>query len=105
MNAPRPKWPYELFGVECGPGWGCLVWPLLRRCRLEDVSVLQVKEKFGGLRFYTGPASDELLDAINDAESLSFEICEICGEPGRIRGGSWLRTLCDEHAPKEQSNG
>jgi len=89
---------YDLFGIECNSGWKCLIWPLMRRCKLEGVTVLQVKEKFGGLRFYTGAASEGLSQAISDAEDLSYTICEVCGDPGRERSGGWIKTLCDRHA-------
>jgi hypothetical protein len=87
--------PVSMFG--CGPGWRCLVYPLIRRCRLEGVQITQIKEKFGGLRFYVASASDSLYAAIDDAEELSYTICEECGEPGEIRREGWWRTLCDEH--------
>ncbi len=31
---------------------------------------------------------------IEDAEMKSYEICEACGEPGKMRGQGWLVTLC-----------
>ena len=61
----------------------------------------QLKEKFGGLRFYCGPApSDQLSDEIiGAAEWLSECLCEDCGAPGRLRkAGGWVRTVCDHHA-------
>ena len=58
---------------------------------------VQVKEKWGGLRFYVN-SSDHYIDgAIALAESLSLRTCEICGSPGKPRGGGWVRTLCDGH--------
>ena len=29
------------------------------------------------------------------AEEKSYEICEICGDKGEVRGDYWVRTLCD----------
>ena len=84
--------------IECGPGWNCLIDPLIRRCKREGVQITQIKQKFGGLRFYVAYADDSLEAAIMDAENLSYSICEVCGNPGRLRDGSWLFTLCDEHA-------
>lgn len=81
---------------ECGPGWDRLVDPLIERCRAEGVEILQIKEKFGSLRFYVGEASEELHDAVSQAEFDSQRICEQCGEPGICRSDrGWLRTLCD----------
>ena len=58
---------------------------------------VQVKEKWGGLRFYVNSSDDYIDGAIALAESLSLRTCERCGAPGRPRGGGWVRTLCDGH--------
>lgn len=92
------KEPYELFSVECGPGWSKIIDPLIQRCKEEGVHITQIKEKFGGLRFYVAGASDSLYEAIDAAEKLSYKTCEECGKEGHLRSGGWIRTLCDEHA-------
>lgn len=68
------------------------------RPKVNKVVVQQVKEKFGTLRFYyTG--GDEVIDGmVQMAESMSAVTCEQCGMPGRERGGSWIKTCCDQHA-------
>lgn len=58
----------------------------------------QVKEKFGGLRFYMRASTPEMEALIDEAETLSLKTCEECGKPGVLRSGGWLLTLCDEHA-------
>lgn len=60
--------------------------------------VVQVKEKFGTLRFYTHGATEQQYTYIDFAEHISGSICERCGSPGKVRGGSWLTTLCAKHA-------
>jgi hypothetical protein len=91
------KTPYVLFGVECDDGWAELYGPLMERCRAEGASIFQIKEKFGALCFYVDNGNDELHKAINEAEAKSLTICEQCGEPGKLRGGGWWKTLCDYH--------
>ena len=60
--------------------------------------VCQVKEKFGGLRFYINEGSEEIHNRISNAEKLSYEICELCGKKGELRTKiRWFTTLCDEH--------
>jgi RNA polymerase-binding transcription factor DksA len=54
----------------------------------------QVKEKFGGLRFYIGGAEKEIHDRITKAEAESYHVCEVCGEPGKLRQTGWVLTLC-----------
>ena len=65
---------------------------------VHQVTVTQVKEKYGTLRFYYS-GGDEYIDGlVAMAESMSAATCEECGKPGRTNSGGWLRTLCEEHA-------
>jgi hypothetical protein len=83
-----------------GDGW----YPLIKEL-IEDLIALgwdkqtcQVKEKFGGLRFYINGGSDEIFNRISKAENDSYEICEICGEKGELKTDiGWYTTLCDKH--------
>ena len=90
------------FGLECGKGWH----PLIMRTHKKliaidpDYVVMQVKEKFGGLRYYIATGTDEMFDIIDAAEEESYHICEECGEPGKLRGDGWLSTLCNKHYVK-----
>lgn len=83
-----------------GDGW----LELLQNCIEElvragwDKKVTQVKEKFGGLRFYTGPMDDECHKIVKKYENLSYQICEVCGKSGAInKSNGWYRTLCEKH--------
>ena len=52
---------------------------------LEDVSLpeaVQVKEKLGGLRFYVVGEAQAMLDIIDESETKSETICEVCGYRG-----------------------
>ena len=81
---------------ECGNGWDSIIQPLIELCEKNKVEILQIKEKFAGLRFYVGSAPEEIHDAISKAENLSFMVCEECGEPGKTRNfGGWIKTVCD----------
>lgn len=59
---------------------------------------VQVKEKYGGLRFYVQAATDKHHQYINFAESMSYRTCEECGAPGKTYTDGWHMTLCDIHA-------
>jgi hypothetical protein len=59
---------------------------------------VQVKEKFGGLRFYVQAATDKHYNYISFAESMSYVTCEKCGSPGKRYTDGWHTTLCDIHA-------
>jgi hypothetical protein len=62
--------------------------------------VTQVKEKYGGLRFYVYGATDEHYALIRFAESMSYRTCEVCGDRGRSNGWGWIRVRCKKHEDK-----
>ena len=64
---------------------------------MSQVVAEQVKEKFGTLRFYTNGTDDYISGAISMAESMSANICEVCGKPGRTNVTGWLEVRCSEH--------
>jgi hypothetical protein len=98
------------YGISCGDGWYTLIDEMCGNIqnRMENVNrskseeehliceATQVKEKFGGLRFYV-QGSDDFIDGIIDlAESMSYRICSECGNqstPQKRRG--WIYTLCN----------
>ena len=95
-------------GFEHDDGWFDLLWRLcedleplvaeFERTSGLKFEVLQVKEKFGGLRFYVNcPKNEAIRQRIGIAADESFRTCEVCGQPGRLWEGRWIRTLCDEH--------
>jgi hypothetical protein len=65
---------------------------------IPQVTLDQVKEKFGTLRFYYSGGDDYIGGLCSMAESMSEVTCEECGNPGKTVGGGWLTTLCKEHA-------
>lgn len=65
-------------------------------------TIVQVKEKFGGLRFYVDGGNDEMHHYIKFAENASYHFCEVCGSPGTSRKGNWIKVLCDQHDRKEK---
>ena len=64
---------------------------------MEYPQIVQIKEKFGALRFYCDGGDQYINGVIDMAESMSTSICEQCGDVGHTRGGGWLVTLCDKH--------
>jgi hypothetical protein len=95
-------------GFEHGDGWFDLLWrlcedlePLVAEFEVAGgpkFEVLQVKEKFGGLRFYVNCRRNEAIrQRIGIAADESFRTCEVCGQPGKLREDRWIKTLCDEH--------
>ena len=64
---------------------------------VDQVVAVQVKEKFGTLRFYYNGGDDFINGLERMAESMSAVTCEECGNPGTITKGGWIRTLCETH--------
>jgi len=92
-------------GIAVGKGWFDL---LNQACRLiqshldwkpdvPQVVAEQVKEKFGGLRFYVQGGDDYTQGVIAMAEQMSMMMCEDCGAPGDRGGDGWIQTLCETH--------
>lgn len=57
----------------------------------------QVKQKFGSLRFYVHSATPAQHAYIAFAEAMSARTCEVCGLPGELSKGRWIRTRCQRH--------
>lgn len=99
----------------------CMVWgfpgdgwePLIRRAaeKIEPIiqkfiddgkesnedrlTSMQVKEKFGTLRWYFTFSHPDIDAIIKEAEKESCYTCEDCGGEGKIRDGSYTLTQCD----------
>jgi len=91
-------------GIAAGDGWYVLIDNLCKSIQkhmnLGDdmkITATQVKEKFGGLRFYFAGGDASIRNLVYTAETMSFEICEECARPGKKRPErSWIRTLCND---------
>lgn len=102
------------WGFSCGDGWFDLIDQLCgniqsyidnnKHLNVPQVTVDQVKEKFGTLRFYVTGGNELIRGMIWFAESMSGRICETCGAPGKRRGRGYIYTACDEHAREGDNN-
>jgi hypothetical protein len=113
------------FGFEHGDGWFKVVDDLSAKYEFLNhtpdcpfyIIAVQMKEKFGTLRFYThlerkdderfSEPTDKLWSDIiwaleSQAENISGWTCENCGKFGERRSSGWIRTLCDECEQKYQ---
>lgn len=126
LKAPFNEMFVKCFDFSAGPGW----WPAIQQALVKlqalqtrhpnlSISVRQIKEKFGDLRFYNdvgiAEASSctiadgaEIENVWQDVNAIVQELyaacsghCEVCGEPGKKVGLSWVRTLCEKHHTKE----
>jgi len=85
----------------CGEGWRPIIQEALEKINEmnPNTEILQIKEKFGGLRLYVGhiDGSDsmEIEKIVRHAEKECGLTCEYCGCTGRWRKLNWQKTLCD----------
>ena len=93
------------FGFECDAGWYPMIIELMDKIQdfvdnnpeYNDLRVMQVKEKFAGLRVYMNYYLQEIDDLIDEYESRSYKTCEICGADGKERENRhWYKVLCDK---------
>jgi hypothetical protein len=101
------------WGFECGDGWFPLINQLMSNIQhhldwknkdsevVPQVTLDQVKEKFGTLRFYFTGGDDYIRGMVTMAEAMSSITCETCGKPGTSTGGGWIKTACVEHGGQD----
>ena len=93
------------WGFAVDDGWYNIIYKLSERITAivsampeanpKDFCAVQVKEKYGGLRFYMRHSNGEIRAAIGEAEDEASHTCERCGKEGELRDGGWYVTLCD----------
>lgn len=94
------------WGFDCGDGWFNILDQLMGNIQhhidwknknsevVAQVTLDQVKEKFGTLRFYYSGGDDIIDGMVRMAESMTGVTCESCGNVGERRGGGWVHTYC-----------
>lgn len=106
------------WGIDVEDGWYNLLDECMEKlqyfcdlCTKDDKEVQvvadQIKEKFGGLRFYVSVygadrIEDQIVeDIISKAERKAVNTCEVTGESGCLcKRGGWMKTLCRQEARK-----
>lgn len=88
------------------PGWRGLLNGLRHELERKDFEIYvdQVKEKFGGLRFYwTIPDEDRqryevVTELVDSFERVSYHLCCVCGDGATGPGPrQWVLYYCDAH--------
>lgn len=63
---------------------------------LYKYRIMQIKDKWGGLRWYDLGSSKEIQKIIAKYESLSFNTCIDCGKPATKISSGWISPYCDD---------
>jgi hypothetical protein len=112
FEADNPEKPALMFGCEFSDGWQQIIYFACQlidshkkhiaqsdyeQARKDNVAAFrwsQIKEKYGTLRLYHYGGDEFISGVIAMAERMSSVTCEVCGSPGELSGGGWVRTLC-----------
>jgi hypothetical protein len=110
------------WGFDCGDGWFTILdqlmgniqhhidWKNRKEEVVPQVTLDQVKEKFGTLRFYYTGGDDYIAGLVSMAESMSGVTCEGCGAQAKTNWpkaenggiGGWVRTICEPCETKRE---
>lgn len=63
---------------------------------LHKMRIVQIKEKFGGLRFYYNHGSSDMGNIVRKYETLSYHTCICCGKPATKISKGWISPYCDD---------
>jgi hypothetical protein len=106
-----PRQTCMAWGIAVSAGWYDIIYGLSQKLetmiqnipedKRPEYMAAQVKEKFGGLRFYMEASTTEMDAFIKEAEETCWHTCETCGQPGKLVKAGWLYVSCKEHAKKE----
>lgn len=80
----------------------------LRKARRAVPVAVQVKEKFGALRFHVKKGDEAQRALIGMAEKLALNTCEACGATSGVQLheiAGWYKTLCRLHAEEKRMTG
>lgn len=67
-------------------------------------TIVQVKEKFGTLRFYCHELDERNSALVEFAEAMSECTCEVCGDVGKIDNAGWIKVHCAKHRRPSDEN-
>ena len=93
---------YPILEALCANIQSHIDWREKQGNAIPQVVVEQIKEKFGGLRFYYQGGDEQIHGMVRMAEAWAANCCEECCAPGKRRNGGWIRTLCDQHEAEHQ---
>ena len=92
--------------IDVDEGWYRIIVDCDKELTAIDPNyqIFQIKQKFGGLRYYVQPSQSDTLKAMNEViskyEAIAAKTCEATGKPGILMKsiGGWYKTLNPEYA-------
>lgn len=114
LHDKYPKIFKRKIGLGCDDGWYNIIDTLCKNIqhyldyKLRDfkneeekealqVVAVQIKEKWGSLRFYyDGSCDDDYISGlVRMSEAFSVKTCEICGNKSEVQTKGWIRNVCN----------
>ena len=104
-NEPAPEWVDFTMIDDMPKGWresfGIKMCEeikelLIKENKFEEYQVMQIKEKFGELRWYGNYTSPELSKILDKYTKLSRFTCENCGQTAKYVSTPWIYPICDK---------
>lgn len=94
--------------LEIPEGWYVMVQQMFEDLAQlnEDITFIQIKEKFNTLRcYYAGKISKEAKEILQKYEAMAEYVCCNCGKPAIYETTDYILSFCedcyDERNPKE----
>lgn len=76
---------------------------LIDEGRLDDYVITDIKEKYGGLRWYSYEETARTIKIIHKYEELSHRTCIRCGAPATVVTTGWINPYCDNCLPRNNN--
>lgn len=68
---------------------------------MDKYRITDIKEKYGGLRWYDNGNTSKGHEIISKYEDMSYRICIKCGKPATRVTTGWISPYCDDCCPNE----
>lgn len=67
---------------------------------LFSYRIMQIKEKYGQLRWYDSRSTDNIFEIIEKYTEISEKTCIVCGERATYLSLDWICPFCSKHKPE-----
>lgn len=91
-------------GFSVPRGWRQIVWDMMVELECLELmpKLIQIKEKFGGLRVYAEAQAYKedvarFARIYDKAVYKASKTCAVCSEPGELRVNDYMAVLCEKH--------
>lgn len=70
---------------------------------LLNYRIMQIKEKYASMRWYSEGDTQEIFNIINKYEDISYKTCIVCGKDAKYMTRGWICPYCEEHVPDKDN--